>query len=855
LRNAVTKISLFILTGLIISACNTVKRVPDGKKLLKKNEIIVNGKKENSEAIQSLLYQKPNSSILGYNLRLNLYNLAKLKHDSIYQAKFVNHPEKYRRKSKWLSAKQVNRLGQSFWYAGIHNFLRDNGEPPVIIDPKSTAKSSTRLKSYYFNNGFFNVKTKYETDSIHPKKAQIKYFVTTGYPFFVDTLKTTILTPVLDSLYQSRVTASFIKSGKQYKTEDFENERNRITTNFRNHGVYDFQPNNITFDIDTLNMNHKANVDLKISDFSQRIGDSTKTEPFKLYKISEVNIYTDFAPNKLRPTSTDSIKTTYLNFNLWSSKKLKYRPRAITDAVFIAKGNLFSDIRTTLTTRYLSNLKIFNYPTIQYQKDTRDSIGNNLIANIYLTPRKKYSFGAALDFTHSNIQDFGIMASPTLTVRNVFNGCETFEIAARGNIGSSKDLANPNDRFFNVSEYGVDFKLNFPRIFMFFKTEKIIPKSMIPSTTLSMGIAKQKNIGLDKENFTSALSYNWTPKRNYSARFDLFNVQYVKNINVGNYFKIYNSSYKTLNLLANAYGADQSFFYTDKPDELIIDNGTNAFMNAVLGPNPTIATTEGDKKTISSISERRIRLTENNLIFASNFSFSKTTKTDVKDETYYGFKTKIESAGNFLSLVANASKTLKNENGNKSIFGLEYSQYIKGEFEYIKHWDLGRKRVLAMRSFTGIAIPYGNSNSIPFSRSYFAGGTNDNRAWQAYSLGPGRTAAINDFNEANLKIAISTEYRFNFFGQFNGALFVDSGNIWNVLDNIEDDRAVFSGIKSLEDIAVGSGFGFRYDFNFFVVRLDFGFKTYVPSDTSGKKWFRDYNFGNSVANIGINYPF
>ena len=855
LRSAGTKISLFILIGLFISACNTVKRVPNGRKLLTKNEIIVNGKKEKSEEIENLIYQKPNTSLLGYHLRLNLYNLANLKHDSVYQSKFIKNPAKYKRMSKFFSAKQVNRLGQSFWYAGIHNFLINNGEPPVIVDPKSTAKSATRLKSYYFNNGYFNVDTHYQIDSIKPKKSRIKYTVVTGSPFYVDSIKATIQTPVLDSMYQSRKASAFIKTGKQYKTEDFENERNRITTHFRNNGVYYFQPNNINFDIDTIGTNYRANIDMKISDYSFREGDSTTTVPFKIFKISEVNIYTDLAQGKNRPDYQDSLRATYKNFNLYSAGKLKYRPRAITDAVFIAKGSLFSDIRTTLTTRYLSNLKIFNYPTIQYIPDPNDSNGKSLIANIYLQPRKKYSFGASVDFTHSNIQDLGISGAPTLTVRNVFDGAETFEISARANIGSSKALANPDDSFFNVLEYGLDMKLNFPRIFMFFGTEKIIPKSMIPSTTLSLGITKQQNIGLDKENFTSALSYNWSPKRNYSARFDLFNIQYVKNINTGNYFKIYSSSYKSLSALAKNYNADPSYFEPNQPGNLIIDSGTNSFINATIGTNPTIPTTFADQKTIRSINERRARLTENNLVFASNFSFTKTTKTDVKDETYYGLKTKIESAGNFLSLVARASKQLKNQNGSTSIFGLEYSQYIKGEFDYIKHWDFGHRQILAFRSFGGIAIPYGNSNSIPFSRSYFAGGTNDNRAWQAYSLGPGRTAAVNDFNEANMKIAISAEYRFNFFGQFNGALFVDTGNIWNVLDNVTDEKAVFSGFSSLENIAVGSGFGFRYDFNFFVIRLDFGFKTYNPSDVSGKKWFRDYNFGSSVANIGINYPF
>jgi outer membrane protein assembly factor BamA len=168
---------------------------------------------------------------------------------------------------------------------------------------------------------------------------------------------------------------------------------------------------------------------------------------------------------------------------------------------------------------------------------------------------------------------------------------------------------------------------------------------------------------------------------------------------------------------------------------------------------------------------------------------------------------------------------------------------------------LHRKRILAIRSFAGIAIPYGNSNNIPFSRSYFAGGSNDNRAWQSYGLGPGASGGINDFNEANLKLAVSAELRFNMFGQLNGALFIDAGNIWNALDNVEDEKYVFKNLNSLKNSAIGSGIGFRYDFNFFIVRLDLGFKTYNPAEEEGRKWFKDYNLDKSVINIGINYPF
>ena len=163
--------------------------------------------------------------------------------------------------------------------------------------------------------------------------------------------------------------------------------------------------------------------------------------------------------------------------------------------------------------------------------------------------------------------------------------------------------------------------------------------------------------------------------------------------------------------------------------------------------------------------------------------------------------------------------------------------------------------ILALRAFFGLAIPYGNSDNVPFSRSYFAGGSNDIRAWQPYSLGPGSTGAINDFNEANMKITMNAEYRFNIFSSLNGALFIDSGNIWNTLDNVTDPKAIFSGVKSLKNMAVGTGLGARYDLEIFVVRLDLGFKTYDPSLESGEKWFTKFDFKNSVLNFGINYPF
>ena len=847
LKTTTAKISLFILIGIIISACNAVKRVPDDKLLLTKNNITVDGETEKKEEIQELLYQRPNTQLLGYPLALNIYNLAKPNPDSIYKAELLENPKRLKLQTRLLSAKQVQRKGKSFLYSGIHKFLKKTGEAPVIIEQSRIEKSVLRLKSHYFNHGYFNTDISFSIDTLKDKKAHVNYQVNRGKMARIDSLSKNIASKEIDSLYEAHKSLSFLKEGAQFKSENFDLERERLTNLFRNNGVFYIQQSDINYTIDTVNTNHKTNVELIIKDQALREGDSTYTRPFSIYKISEVNIYTDYPDQNGPKVVQDSLA--YNNFKLYSYKKIKYRPKAITDAVFITPGYKYADFLNNLTRRSLSNLKIFNAPSIQYQINTKDSIQNSLIANIYLAPRDKYSFGYSLDFTHSNIQDFGIAATTSFTIRNLFNGAETLDIALRGNIGSSRDFANPNNLFFNVSEYGIDTKLSFPRILLPFNTDKIIPKRMIPSTNLSLGFAKQQNIGLDKENFTGAMTYTWNPKRFNIVRLDLFNAQYVNNINIGNYFNVYKSSFNALNDLA------QQINYIPEGDKLEIPGEADTFIDAVLNNQTSLNPSDNGYKEIRSINERRNRLTENNLIIASSYTFSKTTQNGFTDNDFYSFKTKVESAGNTLSLFANASNTINDQNSKKTIFDVQYSQYIKGEIEYIKHWTISRDQVFAVRGFFGIAIPYGNSTNIPFSRSYFAGGSNDIRAWQPYSLGPGSSGAINDFNEANMKLTASAELRFKVFNNLKGAIFVDSGNIWNVLDDVTDESAIFKDISSLKDIAVGSGFGTRYDFSFFVVRLDLAFKTYNPSDELGKRWFRDYNFSNSVLNIGINYPF
>ncbi len=826
-----------------------MKRVRGNDHLLTHTSVYVNDKKTTSEEITNLIYQKPNSKLLGFPLRLHIYNLARQNIDSILETKIYNNPKKITWKTKVLSKKQLDKDIES--RKSFNKWLQTTGETPVIVDTIRTRKSKNKLDGYYFANGWFDVKTTSKTTRNDNKRATIDYNVTTGKPYIIDSLTTNIASPIIDSLYQKTKEEAFIKKDNQYKVDDFTKERERLTNSFRNSGVYHFTQDYIRFEHDTIGTQNKVNNLTQILNRIIRNEDSVALVPFKIYKIKDVNIYTDDAFESRNKPFKDSI--IYNNYNLYSYGKMRYRPKALTDAVFISKGNIFRDIDRTRTYRHLNELKTFKYPNIEYIENISDT---TLTANIYLTPRKKYGLGFDVNISQSNIQSVGFSFSTSLLIRNIFRGAETLEASAIGAIGASKDGAN-SEQFFDINEIGADLKLTIPRFFFPFNTEKLIPKHMSPSTRISLGFTSQTNIGLDKQTVNGIFNYRWNPSQTVTNSFDLFNTQYVRNLNPGNYFSVYQNSFESLEFIAlNVYNTPSDFIFIDgNGNENLIEARADEFIDLVR-QNTDFETTNPDEfQTVNNIRERKNRLTENNLIFASNFSYVKDKRENLFDENFSIFKIKLEIAGNILATTSKILGLKKNSDNRFELFGVAYSQYVKTEFDYIKHWRLGRNNVLAMRSYFGIAIPYGNSNNIPFSKSFYAGGPNDNRAWTAYNLGPGSSDSNNEFNEANMKLAFSLEYRYNLFGNVKGAFFTDIGNIWNALDDVEDDYATFKDFSSLKDIAIGAGFGLRYDFGFFVLRGDIGFKTYDPSYKDQNRWFNDFNFGNAVYNIGINYPF
>jgi len=232
-----------------------------------------------------------------------------------------------------------------------------------------------------------------------------------------------------------------------------------------------------------------------------------------------------------------------------------------------------------------------------------------------------------------------------------------------------------------------------------------------------------------------------------------------------------------------------------------------------------------------------------------------------KETDFQYVRFNIETAGNLLyGIYSGFAETGPGE--SYQIFGVDYAQYFRADFEF-RHYDyLDEGISLVYRGFIGASIPYLNSTAIPFEKQFFAGGSNSLRAWRVKSLGPGTFAGGLDSEypnqTADLKLEANIEYRFGLFWKLEGAFFLDAGNIWSL--SAEDDRegAQFSINDFYRQFAVGTGFGTRLDFNFFLIRFDLGIQLVDPTRPQGARWLpgnASYTSDNFAFNIAIGYPF
>jgi outer membrane protein assembly factor BamA len=827
------KLSLSFLFVLIFVSCNSTKHVAEDEHMLTQNYIFVDSVKNKNSDIQKYILQKPNPRFINLPFALYLHNLGKLDNPKTPSKWGAKNPRSYNFVKNIFSEKQS--IGYANTFIGLNNwFLKHQG--PEIIKKKKIKRTADNLWVHYKTQGYFKSKVDTVVNLYKNKKATVEYHVTKGKPTLLDTINFKIESPVLDSIYKKSSTTSLLKSGNQYNDKTFRNEASRVLKLFRNNGIYHFTESSLGFYVDSTRADYKTNVNFLISGnrLEEKQGTYVNT-PFKVHKITEVNVITDYSFTKKGEQLKDSIS--YKGINFLAHNKVKYNPKYLAQSIFLKPNEIYKDTLRNLTRNHLKSLKNFKSTNIKFS--SIPGTDDELKMDVFLSPIEKYTLGLETEITHSNIRNIGSSAKFSITDRNALRGAELLKLSFLGSYFDSN--SGPG------WEIGVDASLEIPRLIAPFGLSKLVPKEMSPKTLFSIGSSFQKNIGLDRQAFTFLSDYKWQYNAKKTIQLEILNTQYIKNLNINSYFDIYSSEFSNLEEVAAVY--DEVNNTTTTLDET---NASTAitFINKIDSNQTNFLSTNPDEyNTALNILNRYKIITSDFLIPVLAYSYTYNSQTNFNDNNFSFFKVRIANSGNILGLISKNT----NENDKKTFAKIPLAQYFKTDLEYKKFWDVGANSVFGFRTFLGSIITYDNSD-IPFTKSYFAGGSNDIRAWQTYELGPGKTNTGLEYNVGSLKLLTSVEYRFDVVSKLKGALFIDAGNIWDITGSefVQEDAKFTS--SSFKDIAVGSGFGARLDFSFLILRLDVGFKTYEPYLT-GNKWLKNYNFANAVYNIGINYPF
>ena len=393
--------------------------------------------------------------------------------------------------------------------------------------------------------------------------------------------------------------------------------------------------------------------------------------------------------------------------------------------------------------------------------------------------------------------DLGAAASLTYENRNLFRGSEVLSIQLRAAFEAITGLEGYQNQ--DYEEYGIETKLAFPR-FVAPMLSKSFRRRSSATSELSLSYNLQNRPEFHRRVFSSAWRYRWSePSKNRSFRFDLLDLNYV-------YMPWVSATFK----------ADY------------LDNASNR--NAILRYNY-----------------------EDIFIMKIGFGVSYTNGS-------HAIRTNVETAGNLLGGAASMLGFHKNASNQSTLFNIAFAQYSKFDFDYTRIIKFDAHNQLALHADFGIAYPYGNSIVLPFEKRYFSGGANSVRGWSVRGLGPGKyqgsDGRIDFINQTgDMKLDVNLEYRTYLFWKFNGAVFIDAGNIWTLRSYAEQPGGQFKFDEFYKQIAVAYGLGVRLNFDYFILRFDLGMKAINPAYETRREHFpilhprfsRDYSFHFAVG--------
>ena len=832
-------------TVLFLYACSTTKKVPDGEYLLTKNTFQFEDGKIHADDVPGYVSQKPNKKqLLLFPLGLWFYNATNPKYDSILND-YITYPSDMRnqklRDSLFIRYNKPEYLGKSLMY---DRFLHSIGQPPVILDQGKTEASANSIRKYFVYKGYWDtdVKFNHQLDSA-AKKAEVDYLITHKDPTIIRDNYYDIADANIKNIYESDLTKSLVRGKEILDQSILEKEVKRINDLMKDHGYYKFNSSNeeIYFTADTLQSRKLVPLTLEI----QR---DSLDSPYKITTIGDIKIHLLEKIADTAKTKRDSL----LGINIYKIDD-QYSTMSLWRPVILKKGDIYQQKNLDLTKRNFASMN--NFSIIKYDELPRKENDSILDINYYLAPLSKYDFKVATDLNYSQILNFGVSPSVDLTTRNIFGSAENLTTSISGIFGSvvnTKDI----DKRSLAYEISAQTTLNFPRLLLPFKTWRLIPKRYSPTSSINLGASVQNNIGLGRINFNAGLNYFANVNDIVSHRLTLFNSQLSLTQNKDRYYDFFPADRDVRNLIFESYSPTLNQDFIDNKitsDELsaIILSDTN-YVQSLSGDQIT------QFNTFLQSLVNKDRQTQDVLISSMiyNFTYNEIGKKDRPNPVH--LNAKIESAGNLFSIFNSSEKEDGVVSGaSKTIFKIPYSQFVKFDVDFRKYYSVfNNKHTIALRQFIGVGIPYGNSSTMPFVRSYFNGGSNDIRAWRVFGgLGPADAQydeKVRAYIMSNVKLTTNIEYRMPFTDMFEGAAFIDAGNIWSLKADGSGDEFKFN--KFISQMGVGTGLGLRINIAYITLRLDAAYKAYDPNQPIGDRWVLG-NTWKPVLNFAFGYPF
>lgn len=713
-----------------------------------------------------------------------------------------------------LSTYSLSGRDSSKWY---NRWLRSLGQPPVIYDADLTEKSRKQLQQALVNRGYMDVKV--EIDSAarpDDKRIDVSYNIITGRPHVIHRIDYNVPDTAIERIILSDTLLVDMRPGDLFDRNRLDNLRGRVASRLRDNGYYTFSKDNITFTADTVEGDKSISLTLNIRDTQATRADHTLGEGglsnYDTYVIRKVFFVPDYNPQaddgSLNFSNCDTVN--YKGIKVLYGSDRYIRPQILEEKCYIMPGQPYSATSVERTYAALGQLDILKFVNIVMQPAGSAPGVHFLNAYVLMSRNKKQGMILELEGTNSE-GDLGFGVGVTYQNRNLARGSELLTAKLRTSYeslsGNFEGLVN--NRY---TEYAGEVGITFPKFKFPFLPERV-KKRVRASTEFALSMNYQERPEYTRVIAGAAWKYKWTRRsRSFVMRnnFDLIDINYVK-----------------------------------------LPRSTIDFLDSIAPTNPLLRYSY-----------------EDHFIMRLGYTFYRTNKripnaatsAVVLQSHVSTFRLAGEAAGNVLYGISNIIGQKKRD-GVYRIFGTQYSQYVKGEVDYTFTRNLNYRSSLAFHIGGGLACPYGNSQMVPFEKRFYAGGANSVRGWSARTLGPGsyetRNSVINFINQCgDILINSSLEYRAKLFWVFEGATFIDVGNIWTIRDYENQRGGVFKVGKFYKQIAAAYGIGLRLDFTYFLLRFDLGMKAHNPA-ANQQHWPLFHPRLNRDANFhfAVGYPF